>query len=185
MITFEDLKPGVSPEKAIAAFRAGCNSGPDRLFITDSWFGPREEQLRTALPDPITQDIANALREGVLQRRHIDTVIDWLENGARPWSEYEQWRAEENRRLAIERMREGYFPWEDVDACRGRTRTRTPKPAQQAGPCPLCATPPEKLTWIYFRSPAWTWQHLCGRAGWMTVCDACRLQTGFFLEIMN
>jgi hypothetical protein len=184
MITFEDLKSGLSPSDAIAAFRAGCNTGSDRLWITDTWFGPREQRLRAALPDPITQDIANALREAVLKTRHLDLVIGWLENGAKPWPEYEQWRAEENRRRAVEQMREGYFPWEDVDACRGR-KTRSPKPVGHASACPQCATPPEKLTWIYFHSPEWTWQHLCGRAGWMTVCDTCHLQTGFFLEIMN
>ena len=29
------------------------------------------------------------------------------------------------------------------------------------------------------------WEHLCGRAGWMTVCDRCHLQVDFFREAMN
>ena len=184
-MTFDDLKPGISPSAALEAFRAGCNTGPDRLFITDGWFGPREARLRAALPDPITPDIAEEMRKSVLRTRDIDVVIDWIEQGAKPWPEYEAWRRAEDRRVAIERMREGFFPWEDVDACRGKVHTRTPKPLDRARNCPQCAQAPAQLTWIYFESPAWTWQNMCGRAGWMTVCDDCRLQTQFFLETLN
>lgn len=185
MITFDDLRAGITPSAALEAFRAGCNQGPDRLFITDSWFAQREQRLRTALPNPITHEVADALRESVLQTRHIDTVIDWLENGAKPWPEYEAWRREENRRLAIEQVSEGYFPWEHVEACRGRRQTRTPKPLEEAEACPQCGTSGQALTWIYFESPRWTWEHLCGRAGWMTVCDDCRLQVQFFLGVLS
>ncbi len=121
----------------------------------------------------------------MLRTRDIDTVIDWLEHGAKPWPEYESWRREEDRRLTIERMREGFFPWEDVDACRGQSRSKGRKPLERASRCPQCEKPAAELTWIYFQSPAWTWEHLCGRSGWMTVCDDCRLQTAFFVEMMN
>ena len=55
----------------------------------------------------------------------------------------------------------------------------------QAGPCPLCKTPADKLSWIYLVTPEWTWQTLCGKAGWMTVCDRCKLQIDFFVDITN
>ena len=51
--------------------------------------------------------------------------------------------------------------------------------------CPDCGAAPAGQAWFYFESPAWTWDHLCGRAGWMTVCDPCHRQVNFFLEILN
>ena len=44
--TLDDLFPGVSVEQALAAFRDGCNHGPDRLWITESWIEPRFAKLR-------------------------------------------------------------------------------------------------------------------------------------------
>ena len=84
MMTFEGLQAGITAAAALQAFRAGCNKGPDRLFITDSWFASREQRLRATLPSPITTQVADALRDAVLQTRHLDTVIDWVENGAKP-----------------------------------------------------------------------------------------------------
>ncbi len=51
--------------------------------------------------------------------------------------------------------------------------------------CPSCATPPANLEWFYYSSPASTWAKMCGRAGWLTVCDECHLQVDFFVELMN
>jgi len=184
MTTFDELRAGITIDAALEAFRNGCNQGPDRLFITDSWFEDRERRLRAHLPPVLTAEIADALRDAVLQTRHIDSVLDWLEHGALPWPDYEAWRAEENRRLEMERMRQGYFPWEDVEACRKR-RGRSPRPEERAIACPECHTPGERLTWIHFSSPAWTWQNLCGREGWLTVCDRCHLQVQFFAEMIS
>ena len=81
---------------------------------------------------------------------------------------------------------EEQFPWEDVDACRQRRRKPpSPKPLDAGSACPHCGKPADAPTWIYFESPAWTWENLCGRAGWLTVCDPCRLQVDFFLEVMS
>jgi hypothetical protein len=185
MHRFEDLQAGLTPAAALEAFRDGCNRGSDRLFVTESWFARREQDLRAALPDPLTPEAAAALRDAVLKKLHIDRVIDWLEHGALPWADYQAWRTEENRRLAIERMRVGYFPWDDVDACRGRAVTPPPEQVQSARSCPECGAEPGALTWIHFRSPAWTWEQLCGREGWLSVCDRCRMQIDFCLEVMN
>jgi len=86
-----------------------------------------------------------------------------------------------------------YFPWEDVVASRGDKRSYEHHSAEQAKekylkkarPCPRCKTTPDQLSWIYLLSPEWTWQILCGKAGWITVCDRCNLQVDFFPEIMN
>lgn len=88
---------------------------------------------------------------------------------------------------------EGLFPWQHVDACRQNRalqRRHVKKQARadyaaQTQSCPVCATSADRLTWVYFESPGWTWSHLCGRAGWMVVCDRCRLQVAFFCEVLN
>jgi hypothetical protein len=88
---------------------------------------------------------------------------------------------------------ENGFPWEDVDASRRKARLQrkhSVADAQQrylesAKACPKCSAPPGELAWFYFESPRWTWDCLCGRAGWMTVCDSCQVQVDFFLEILN
>jgi hypothetical protein len=85
------------------------------------------------------------------------------------------------------------FPWEDVEAARGDERLQRQHPVAEGKtryvatgkPCPKCATPADRLTWFYFESPAWTWEHLCGRAGWMTVCNRCQMQVDFFSEMMS
>jgi hypothetical protein len=85
-----------------------------------------------------------------------------------------------------------YFPWEDVLAARNNSDLqRKHRQDKRTGystiakDCPNCGSRPETLAWFYFSSPDDTWQHLCGRAGWMTVCDRCRRQVDFFMELMN
>ncbi len=84
------------------------------------------------------------------------------------------------------------FPQDDVDAARNDKGLQAKHDAESARrlygngvTCPKCSRTGDELTWIYFRSPAWTWQSLCGRAGWLAVCDPCRTQVSFFLEVMN
>lgn len=87
---------------------------------------------------------------------------------------------------------EGQYPCEDVDYARHNERLQRKHALGEAGkyratakPCPKCGRPSSELAWFYFESPKWTWDNLCGRAGWMTVCDACRAQVDFFLEVIN
>ena len=85
------------------------------------------------------------------------------------------------------------YPWEDVEAARKNPRLQREHPLADghraylpaAKVCPQCQTPAGQLSWFYFESPSETWEHLCGRAGWMTVCDRCHLQVDFFLEVLN
>jgi len=97
MTTFDDLVPGVSRPVALAAFRAGCNYGPRSTVHHRQLVRAAGGAPAASLPDPLTLESAAALRDAVLQKRHIDTVIDWLEHGALPWSEYEDSRVQENR----------------------------------------------------------------------------------------
>ena len=86
-----------------------------------------------------------------------------------------------------------YFPWEDVMASRSRKPGQGQRSVEEgkgkhlkkAVPCPICDTPADRLSWVYLVTPEWTWQTVCGKAGWITVCNRCRLQVDFFVEIMN
>jgi len=84
-----------------------------------------------------------------------------------------------------------FFPWADVDAARsdaalqaGREASAMRGGIDRTVKCPRCGSG-DQITWLYFRSPAWTWQSLCGRAGWMAVCDGCRHQVTFSCTVMN
>jgi hypothetical protein len=48
--------------------------------------------------------------------------------------------------------------------------------------CPKCG---KEVRWINFCSPAWTWQHLCGRKGPLAICEDCHEQVYFDCEVMN
>lgn len=68
------------------------------------------------------------------------------------------------------------FPWEDVEPCLDNY------PETLRSRCPICWHQKKK---IYFCSPRWTWERLCGRAGWLTVCEHCKTQFDFDCESMN
>jgi len=51
--------------------------------------------------------------------------------------------------------------------------------------CPVCGAHPAELSWFWFESPAWTWEMLCGRAGWVSFCDRDLRQVDFIVEMMN
>ena len=85
------------------------------------------------------------------------------------------------------------LPWADIEAARKNRRLQQKHPVAEGQslyganvkPCPQCHAAASQLNWLYFESPAETWEHLCGRAGWMTVCDRCHLQVNFFCDVMN
>ncbi len=43
----------------------------------------------------------------------------------------------------------------------------------------------ERAEWIYFSSPNWTWEQLCGREGWLLFDRGRRTQHAFHLIVMN
>lgn len=198
-----ELVAGLSPEEAIRIVRSGCNRGPARLFITESWFQPRVDRLLTTLSHPITGEEASVLRDAVEKRCRLDLVIEWLEERHRlpeaRWLCFVELKRRGETPRDIERLERGFFPWEDVDACRGRLPPPNMLPSQnrrglahlvrrlrrRGRGCPKCKRPPAAMTWIYFRSPGWTWSRMCGREGWLNVCDHCRLQLQFHLLVMN
>lgn len=88
---------------------------------------------------------------------------------------------------------EAHFPWKDVHASENDTKLQQEHPVEKgqgmygsrARVCPGCRTPARYLRWVYFRSPDETWANLCGRAGWLTICEWCEMQVDFFCEEMN
>ena len=79
------------------------------------------------------------------------------------------------------------YPVEDVISClrddslQLRHGLAAAKERYKAG----ITEPIENAVWFYFQSPAWTWENLCGRAGWMVVAKEPLREVAFFLEIMN
>lgn len=72
-----------------------------------------------------------------------------------------------------------YFPWEDVL----HSIHEYPEKVHKSETfCPICGN---NYVELYFSSPDWTWQQLCGRAGTMKICIGCMRQASFHLEIMN
>jgi len=84
------------------------------------------------------------------------------------------------------------FPWDDIEASRQDAKKQAKKNARWAqerygshAVCSKCNRTARDLAWFYFSSPDWTWEHLCGRAGWMAVCDHCHEQVLFDCDVMN
>ncbi len=76
-----------------------------------------------------------------------------------------------------------HFPWDDVKAC--CEHVLDAEGYKDRKPCPKCGTRPEKLIWISFKSPLWTWQQLCGQQGPLSICPKCTIQVEFILNVMN
>lgn len=90
-------------------------------------------------------------------------------------------------------MDEEFFPWHYVEESRKNINLQqknSPFYARQhytkrAQACPHCQKSAHELTWIYFSTPDWTWDKLCGKAGWLIICEDCNKQVDFFLEMLN
>jgi predicted RNA-binding Zn-ribbon protein involved in translation (DUF1610 family) len=74
-----------------------------------------------------------------------------------------------------------FFPWEDVLNC--KDDIIKPPDKYKSYQCPYCGE--KEVIWIYFRSSEWTWSHLCGRAGPLSICPKCARQVEFICHIMN
>lgn len=191
---------GMTPSTAVEAFYTACKQPGDTLFITDAWFAPFRTRLLAALPDRLTDPLSAALEDALHRRRPLETVTAFIEQQPISWADFEEAAAARERRRRVEQATAGFFPWEDVDASSRDLelqRAHTPPwtssaPGQlavdllnHAKRCPGCDRAPSELTWIYFSSPAWTWEQLCGRAGWLGLCPCCRMQVEFFMDVMN
>jgi len=75
------------------------------------------------------------------------------------------------------------FPWSDVKACMDNILDS--KEFLGHLNCPKCGRDSDKLTWIDFASNDWTWAHLCGRKGPLSICPQCNIQVEFICDVMN
>jgi hypothetical protein len=191
---------GMPPAAAIDAFEAACKQPGNTLFITDAWFDPFRTRLLAALPARLTDVLAAALEDALHKRRPLETVTAFIEQQPMTWADFDEAAAARAHRRRVEQASVGIFPWEDVERCsrdlelqRAHTPQWTtsapgllaPDVLKHAKRCPGCARAPSELTWIYFSSPPWTWEQMFGRAGWLGLCQGCRMQVEFFLEVMN
>lgn len=69
-----------------------------------------------------------------------------------------------------------YFPWEDVEPC------ITEKAIELETKCLQCGHPKKE---VFFKSPDWTWEDLCGCKGILTICEHCKIQFDFRCTGMN
>lgn len=81
------------------------------------------------------------------------------------------------------------YHWEAVFQARYAGRIAPVKKAA-IKPCPKCleagkVRPSENLTWVFFRSPSWTWRNLCGREGFLSICTDHKRQVDFVITGMN
>lgn len=85
----------------------------------------------------------------------------------------------EDKNKYPERARNVFFPWRDVLACMVAKHKVL---ALSKIVCPDCG---ERMVLFYYTSPTWTWNSLCGRAGFLTICPSCPKQVDFVLTMMN
>ena len=84
------------------------------------------------------------------------------------------------------------FPWDHVESARNDAELQAKNDSKWARlnygenvKCPNCNRSGDQLSWYYFSSPSSTWRNLCGRAGWIVVCEPCHQQVQFFSTFMN
>lgn len=75
------------------------------------------------------------------------------------------------------------FPWDDVLACFDKQLQSEKFRNHQK--CPKCGLDSDKLIWIEFRSPDWTWKSLCGSQGPLSICPNCKIQVEYIEKLMN
>ena len=173
----EKIVPNMTQADALGAFFASCNQ-PDTLNTHADGVLSQLAELYYKLSDPVTPDQAEALRALALREIPFDEVLVWLSKMPMSRQDYLHWKD----------LPKGIFPENDVEASRNDAKLQQSAEGEygahpeEPGVCPNCQQP---LTWIWFSSPGWTWEKLCGRAGWLAICDHCRLQVKFDLVVMN
>jgi hypothetical protein len=104
------------------------------------------------------------------------------------------------RRRRLSRLRSKiYFSWIEVDRAAANPekqaearseyrhtllgQSKIVPPANTS--CPACGQLPKDLDWVWVESPEDTWTHLCGRAGWLSICRPCGLQVEFRMTVIS
>lgn len=182
---FSRLRAGMTPDEALGAFAGYCNK-QNTLFAPEHWFRPYRDKLRACLPGTIA------------------VLLVWLTEAPElSWADFKAKPERAHELAKVEAIRAGFFPSDDVNTFRAQQAGEAVIPPGMkslydlagqrsvdsmraaATPCPFCASPFKELERVFFVSPPWTWQELCGRAGWLTICPKCEIQVQFFCDLMN
>lgn len=127
-------------------------------------------------------------------------------NGNNVWVYLDDGRPMEESRDRMNMVRVGHGDsWEDIKAKLNEPDPMTHEELLEAFAShkdirDSIAKYPEKVFWpkdkfckhcgkrivsLYYKSPAWTWEQLCGRAGLLYICPYCKEDDHFDCEIMN
>jgi hypothetical protein len=90
------------------------------------------------------------------------------------------WRAEIDRAV-----RTSELLWDEESKNIIKTEDMRSKLKKEIPKCPICGLELDKLKLVYLRSPEWTWEKMCGRAGWVVICPECIFQVHFHWTRMN
>lgn len=188
------MKAGIPLAEAIVRLREATRGrGPEVLNISEYRFASVQDRLTRIAPDPITPEVASALLDAIQRRRKLDTVLEWIERQPMTWEEFDFHREARSWQYQIEQRHEEFKRWDAMRRSRAHARLQKEHSVEEgkarhltnAVECPLCQTPPDRLTWTYFTTSRESWRNLCGRAGWLVVCEPCKLEVAVFIEMLN
>ena len=122
-------------------------------------------------------------------RRSFDELLDLyterfespeiLAKRAEAWNAHggdRHWTLEDLQSMEIEDNRKRHqgppYSWDEIEDC--LSEKQQPLPCPPPVNLPKCISCLDHMEWIWFCSSSWTWQHLCGRAGWTPICRKCK-----------
>jgi hypothetical protein len=184
----QDLAQGISSNGAIEVFINCCNTGTDRLFVTESWLTLRLPALRDALSDPISEVQAHALRLAVTKARHLGDVITFLKAQPLTWDGYDEMKRDLRAAHDCASMERGLFPWPVIiqalnDEALQRSHDSAAGMQQhlaECRPCPGCGREAADMRWVWVRYSTVRSLRGCVFEGWVVLCRPCGLQVERF-----
>jgi hypothetical protein len=142
-------------------------------------------RLEQLLTDELSAEAEHMVGEVAAGRASLDDYVEWLEHAPATWQEYQDLCTRHATKGWLRAMTRGFVLWEDVEASARDQEPQTihedtRRAAMASAPaCPSCRRSPGELRWVYYKSEPWTRREGRGVAGWVGICDRCRLQVEF------
>jgi hypothetical protein len=175
-ITVIGLEDG---RKRTLIWEDGALSGDDDLIsrFKQSWDAADHQKYRHAADDDWGEELAKEILSGLFAET-LDIERAWISTPKRlqEWADAWNSHKDQDHHYTAEEMRE-------IEA-----KQNWPAPEHASQPpadFPKCLDCLQPMEWIWFSSSPWTWQHLCGRAGWTPICRACKSWRACRVEEMN